>query len=183
MSISIPMPGIVPFPNITNTVSEYDHWLCGTMTIINTNELTQYVDRTDGAGSATGICQAGSGYIRGFSFLLTFVVCVVQLAFVLVMYALWIDVHWTQAGRRNDSGQFKDAVTMVVQAQRQHGPNIDEWSAKTLQEEIVSGKFGMSFVEDVENLRKRRSAAQSEQEFGDPNSGDWGSDIVVDSHR
>jgi hypothetical protein len=97
------------------------------------------------------------------------------------MYALEFDTR-----RYDDSieevGEFKDAITMVTQAQEQYGMKIGEWSSSTLQREIVAGKVGISSADDVV-LRKINNRARGELELGDPRAGDWGGDVIISSQR
>lgn len=161
------MPGIVPYANSSTTASKYTHWICGEQ-VFETRELEYRV---------AGLCRAGNGYAWGFSFLLTFLTSVLTLVFVLLMYALWLGVRQYDISS-SETGEFKDAVTMVTLAQKQYGGKIGEWSSSTLQKEIVDGKLGISFVDD-KFLRRREVLPQDEREFGDPRAGDWGGDVVL----
>ena len=172
------MPGIVLYPNSTTSASEYTHWACGER-VFDAKDLGQRGD--DVSGTIAGLCRAGNGYAWGFSFLLTFLTSILNLAFVLLMYALWLGVRRHDISS-SETGEFKDAVMMVTLAQRQYGGKIGEWSSSTLQKEIVEGKAGMSFVDD-RFLRRRDVRPRGEREFGDPRAGDWGGDVVVSDHR
>ena len=170
------MPGMIPYAMDATGVSKYTHWSCY-YEIFTTLEL-------QGGNYTQGICQAGSGYAWGFSFLLTFVTSVLTLVFTLIMYGLWFEI------RRHDNssqevGEFMDAVTMVSLAQRQYGPKIGEWSSYTLQREVVAGKAGMSFAdgEKLVQRRKRNVPSRDEQEYGDPRAGDWGGDVYFTDSR
>lgn len=170
------MPGIVPYANTSDTVSKYSHWVCGD-SIVATKNLTQYAnDIYPYDGTITGMCQAGSGYVWGFSFLMTFLVAVLNLVFVLVMYALWIDVQRHHVLSK-DVGEFKAAVTMVTNAQSQYGAKVGDWSARTLQKKVMKGRRGVTYAHASE-LRSRKLATQGEEELGDPLGGDWGGDVV-----
>jgi len=157
-TIEAPLPGIITWPD---AAPHYTHWDCAGV-VVETSWLSKI------SGNATGECQAGARYAWGFSFLLTFLVSVLSFAFALIMYVLWLGVR-EFAG--NEYGNFKDAVTMVTQAQGQYGEKVGEWSASTLQKEVVKGKQGMTTA----SARRRKA---SDVAFGDPLRGDWGGDAI-----
>jgi hypothetical protein len=174
------MPGIVPYTNSTSSTSKYTHWICGER-VFEINEVHENL-LSDAAGDAiAGLCRAGNGYAWGFSFLLTFLTSILNLSFVLLMYALWLGVRRHDISP-SDTGEFKDAVMMVTLAQKQYGGKIGDWSSSTLQKEIVKGQAGMSLVDD-RLLRRRDVGSRDEREFGDPRAGDWGGDVVVSDQR
>ena len=172
------MPGILPYQDSSDSVSEYSHWSCADE-IFQKQDLSQYAGAV---GTANGICRAGSGYQWGFSFLLTFVVCILNLIFTLIMYALWWDVHRHGNASETKPGVFKDAVTMVTMAQSQYGAKVGEWSSATLQRVVVNGRNGMTFAGD-EHLRRRAVSSPGQQELGDPLRGDWGGNVVVEDRK
>jgi hypothetical protein len=53
--------------------------------------------------------------------------------------------------RQEARGEFKDAVTLVTQAQAQFGAEVAEWTAEGLRKRLYGGKVGMSFT----NVTKR----------------------------
>ncbi|KAK5133571.1 hypothetical protein LTR08_007610 [Meristemomyces frigidus] len=174
LALQAPMPGIITWPD---EAPRYTHWDCGG-SIIETAWLAQ------ASGNATGVCQAGARYAWGFSFQLTLVVALLTMVFALIMCGLSLEAK--PRGRRAhaaDHGVFKDAVTMVTQAQRQYGGRVGEWSAMTLQKEVVKGKRGMSFASGAPRPAEQRVSGRrrrmSDDEFGDPLGGDWGGDVVV----
>ncbi len=46
-------------------------------------------------------------------------------------------------GKFENNGHSKDAVKMVISAQRHYGTGIAEWDATLLEREILKGKIGM----------------------------------------
>ena len=174
--IPSPMPGMVPYANSSTAASKYTHCICGERVF-----EAAHLPHGDFSGTVAGLCRAGNGYAWGFSFLLTFLTSVLNLGFVLLMYALWFGVR-RHGGPWSETGAFKDAVMMVTLAQKQYGGKIGEWSSRTLQKEVVEGRVGMSFVDDG-FLRRREVRSRDEREFGDPRAGDWGGDVVVADHR
>lgn len=141
ITISPPMPGIIPYPKR----SPYSHWTCE-----GNIYATDWFDLQ--TGNITGVCQAGSKYVWGFSFLLTFVVSILTFVFAVMMYALWLDTRG--AGLARDHSAFKDAVEMVTQAQTQYGEQIDEWTAGDLQKKVMRGSSGMT----ADSVKRRRTA-------------------------
>ena len=110
--------------------------------------------------------------------MMTFVVCVLNLIFVLIMYALWFDVYRHDAANK-EVGEFKDAVTMVTSAQKQYGEKLSEWNSEMLQRLVVKGKVGITFGDDS-GLRKRAVAIENEyRALGHPHMGDWGGDVAI----
>lgn len=104
--------------------------------------------------TATGICRTRNGYAWGFSFLLTFVVALLNLVFVLIMYGLWLDTHRQRKQMEHPiglGGEFKDAVTMVSAAQRQYGADLDSWGTRALQKKVVKGWVGLGIMPDGED--------------------------------
>lgn len=159
-TLDAPMPGIVTWPD---QAPHYTHWDCGGE-IVETSQLRAY------AGNVTGLCQAGPTYAWGFSFLFTFLVSIFTFTFALTMYGLWLEVHKYGA---KEHGNFKNAVTMVTQAQARYGEKVGDWSASTLEKEIVKGQQGMTTASI-----KSGKATDKDYVFGDPFRGDWGGNVV-----
>ena len=183
------MPGIIPYANTTEStaISQYSHWACGDI-VVGVTHLSKFMDTnsleyTTGNETVTGICQAGKGYAWGFSFLFTFVVCVLQLTFVLVMYALWFGVHRRRTKKPAGLGVFKDAVTMVSLAQWQCGERLDNWSSERLKQELVDGGKGMTFADEATLVKRRKPRSRSLNEFGESRGGGWGGKVVIDDSR
>lgn len=143
MTVDAPMPGIIPYSNLTGPLSQYtkySHWFCAE-TMVSTANLTKW----EGA-SVTAYCQAaGNKYVWSFSFLLAFIVLVAQLLVALMMYGLWL-CFCRQAGLHDEISELKDAVTMVTQAQQQHGDNLASWNAPTLRRRVLKGTHGVSLA-------------------------------------
>lgn len=114
------------------------------------------------AGNITGHCQAGADYQWGFSFLLTFIVSILNFLFVVTMYALWMDATRNmaavtmQTAVRDAYGQataskvnadfpsiLGNATNMVRQAEEVYGEDVKKWSARKLEETVWRGKAGM----------------------------------------
>ena len=137
-------------------------WICDGVTF-NT------VDFTNLGGSPyaniTVICQAGSDYQWGFSFLLLFIVCVFQMLFAAIMYGLCIE-----ARRNSLTTQYRiervdpwnghvhhapkyytsvmgHATNMVAQAEKAYGDDIKVWSTKKLDNTVWRGKRGMRAIQ------------------------------------
>lgn len=185
------MPGIIPFSNVTTartgSKSPYTHWICGekVVDVADIHQFAEVYGYKDNA--ATGICQSGTKYAWGFSFLFTLCVAILHLAFTLEMYALELSAIRTAPplDRQGAKGEFKDAVTLVTQAQGQFGDQVAGWSAEGLRKRLYGGREGMSFAS--------RSRAQdpgekdehgTEVTLGDTYGGDWGGRVVLeDQHR
>jgi hypothetical protein len=160
--VPAPAPGIIPYPLEPNKVTKYRHWACG-LTIIDVKNLTNYVHIFHSGSDATmtGICRATSGYTWGFSFLLTLIISALNLVYVLLMYALWLDV--LRHGGMNDDGKhkssyLKDALTIATTAQQQYGTGINTWSTGTLRKTITRGSKGIGRKQPDEmemSLRRR----------------------------
>lgn len=189
-TVPSPAPGILKYPDFHNPYTKYRYWSCDDYLIdvlgmSNFREIAIPVTQD----AITGICRAAKGYIWGFSFLLTFVVSILHLVCVLLMYALWMDVcrhRRARAGRRRkfeNNGQFKDAVQMVMSAQRHYGAGIAEWDATSLDMEILKGKIGMGHGGGNEPGVVRRDVSRRSKELGDPNGGDWGGDVELNDRR
>lgn len=184
------MPGIIPFSNTTpattHSRSKYTHWLCGRQ-VFNVANIHQFADIYGyDPDASTGICQSGSLYAWGFSFLFTLCLLVLNLAFTLLMYALEISAirHAPPMERQGARGQFKDAVTLVTQAQARFGREVAEWSAEGLRKRLYGGDRGMSFAGrpgrwDLEN----EEAKGSEVKLGDGYGGDWGGPVVIEERQ
>lgn len=189
-TIPIPAPGIIKYPEFRNPVSKYRWWNCNEY-LIDAMQLINFPDfaTPPTQDALTGMCRSGSGYVWGFSFLLTLVASVLHLIFVLVLYALWMDVgrHWRarkgQRGKLENIGQFKDAVQMVVSAQRHYGTGIAEWDAASLEKEIMKGKLGMGHEVGSGHGVVRRDASRRSKDLGDPNGGHWGGDVDLDDRQ
>lgn len=182
--VAAPMPGIIPFSNDETDPSgkiKYRYWQCGSDQLIDTHGLTQSPDFNAGfdmADQTVGVCQADQMYVWGFSFLFAVLVAIFHVVFAFLMYALWL-WNWKDCKSSNRAvaaGIFPDAVTMVTQAQKQHGIKLDEWTPSGLKREIVHGMSGMSFR--IESLRGRK--ADGSEALGDGHAGDWGGDVFVD---
>ncbi|KAK5124885.1 hypothetical protein LTR85_001075 [Meristemomyces frigidus] len=173
MALLPPMPGIITWPD---KAPRYTHWDCSGVLVETAWFESEY---------AEGWCRAGAGYVWGFSFLLTLVVSILTMVFAMIMFGLWLHVRprgGSDTGHAADHGVFKDAVTMVTQAQSQYGGKVGEWSARTLQKEVVKGKQGMSFASGATTAAQRapgRRRKTSDDEFGDPLVGDWGVDVII----
>ena len=141
------MPGIVPFAQNPRPNIPYGHWTCDYETVATWN-ISMFTQPTlQHRHTATAICQAGNRYVWGFSFLLTFAVCIIQLLFVLVMYGLWFYACY-HSGQHEESSQLKDAVMMVTQAQQQHEEDIAGWSAQKLKKRITKGQRGVTLTRE-----------------------------------
>ena len=155
-TIPAPAPGIIPYPQATaDSPSIYSHWACAE-NVIAVKDMTGIPGAY--GSKAAGLCRAGNGYAWGFSFLLTFVVCVLNFFFVLLMYGLWFGGRRHRAKQDGGSDGFKDAVTMVAAAQAQYGVDINHWNMASLNKGIVKGYWGMGKVEDggSEKVKRRR---------------------------
>jgi len=154
----------------------YSHWDCGEQIVLNDWLDSGGWSSEDGLTSihTIGFCMSGQNYLWGFSFMLTFVVSVLHLVFTLLMYAIWFNVRAHTLGTPKESHSlFFDATLMVTSAQAQYGDQLCEWSAKTLERDIVKGKKGLT-LQKTSHLRKRRS----HYDLGDPREGDWGGDVI-----
>ncbi|KAK5163944.1 uncharacterized protein LTR77_010340 [Saxophila tyrrhenica] len=186
-TVPAPAPGIIPYPEFHSPYTKNRYWACGEMLVdarqITNFQSSQYGHFTVSNPSTTGLCRATTGYVWGFSFLLTFLTAILNLVIVLVMYALWFDVcrhRRAKEGRGTKSyvsGQFKDAVQMVMSAQQQYGSGIAEWDARSLEKEVVKGNVGMGIANEREDGLVQRKGSQRSEELGDPNGGDWGGDV------
>ena len=139
-TLNPPMPGIIPFQNLKGPladITEHSHWLCA-QTVVSTANITKFNTAT-----VTAYCEAGTKYLWGFSFLLTFVVLVIQLIVALIMYGLWV-CFCREAGSRAEVSEFKDAAMMITQAQQQHGDGIASWDVPTLKRRVLKGKHGVT---------------------------------------
>ena len=139
ITIRPPMPGILPLQGVDTEPSQCTHWLCRDH-VISTTDLDKFDKNGFSIGAATRLCRAGLGYAWGFSFLFTFTVCILNLSFVLIMYALWIDVSW-RANTTQRSSEFRDAAILISSAERQYGSDISEWSSKDLKKVVREGRI------------------------------------------
>ena len=190
------MPGIVPYPNTTNAKTEskiqYTHWLCGYF-VINVDDMLQFLDDADFDSvwltkpSAVGLCESGVNYAWGFSFLLTLYTLVLQLLFTLLMYAIGIDAarRAPPMSRQGARGEFKDAVTLVTQAQAQFGAEVADWSAEGLRKRLYGGKIGMSYTDVTKRPGDREQMnghdTGERQRLGDEYGAEWGGEVLVRS--
>ena len=151
-SLDAPLLDITAYPNITGplaAITDYSRWDCSSL-VVATYNMTMFSDlaqRSLVQATVTGFCQAGIGYAWGFSFLMTFLVCILNVVFVAMMYGIWFGVcGWK--GRGWVSDEFKDAVMLVTQAEREYGPEIAGWNADELQEHILRGgrSLGMRYM-------------------------------------
>lgn len=128
-----------------------DTWLCGDL-IVHTSDLL--------ADDATGICTAGSQYQWGFSFLLLFLVCILQFIWAAAMYALWIDVQRNsdKSGADRDTAftveaamrptLLKSAIAIASQAEQQYGAEVKGWTSRKLERVVWRGKKGIHVTEE-----------------------------------
>jgi hypothetical protein len=191
------MPGIIPYPNATHPETKssfpYTHWLCGYF-VISVDDMLQFTDMTDPSSeyikvhsprAAVGYCQGGKNYAWGFSFLFTLCTLVLQIFFNLLMYAIAISAarRAPPVSRQGARGEFKDAVTLVTQAQARFGAEVADWSAEGLRKRLYGGKVGMSFSkatkspdsleepdDDVDEDRRR---------LGDEYGAEWGGEVLI----
>jgi len=153
----------------------YSAWDCGSQIVLKDWFGPQgwlSADRRTNI-QTVGFCMAGSNYVWGFSFLFSLIVCVLHLAFTLLMYGIWASIRSHSRGKREPAHSlFRDATFMITSAQTQYGGQIREWSAQTLERDIVNGKKGLS-LQETSYVRKRRS----HKDLGDPREGDWGGNV------
>ena len=116
-----------------------------------------------------GTCLAGTGYVWGFSFLMTFLVAILNLIFVLLIYGLWYFVC-RPASPINTTSQFSDAVTLVTKAQQQYGDDVREWEPKKLEKEILKGRHGIK-ISDAVSIDDEKAADDDWRSVA-PNAGD-----------
>ncbi|KAK3703693.1 hypothetical protein LTR37_014271 [Vermiconidia calcicola] len=140
-----PMPGIVPYQSVSTPLSESLHWICSDEEF-QKSDLGQ-VDEYDNPVGLAVICRAGTGFVWGFSFLLSFMVCSMNLIFVLIMYALWVGTLRHPVPSAAVS-HFKDAAIMISSAQKEYGVDCAEWDAKDLKRIVVRGNVGMRSAEE-----------------------------------
>lgn len=128
------------------TTGRPNYWLCAGR-IINVHDFD--------TGNVTGICNAvpnvftGTSYMWGFSFLLLFLVCVLNLVFAAIVYGLWIDARrcsltpqrWRKKSFPNEVVQWKavdypstmtSVMTIAAQARAAHGDQVFEWNSHEL---------------------------------------------------
>jgi hypothetical protein len=201
MTLPSPMPGIVPYPNATNPRTKssfpYTHWLCGYF-VISVDDMIQFADLPDQSSvystfavqtprAAVGYCQSGKDYAWGFSFLFTLCTLVLQIFFTLLMYAIDISAarRAPPISRQEARGEFKDAVTLVTQAQAQFGAEVAEWTAEGLRKRLYGGKVGMSFTNVTKRPNDREQLddhfSEERQRLGDEYGADWGGEVLVRS--
>lgn len=155
--------------------NQYSHWDCGGALLRNEwMSIDGYIGDDGLRIQSTGFCMSGQNYAWGFSFVLTFIVSILHLVFTLLMYAIWYSVR-SQPGEKPEQphSAFYDAIFMVTNARAQHGDQISDWSARTLERDILRGKKGLS-LQGMSIVRKRRSHT----DLGDPRAGDWGGDVT-----
>lgn len=125
----------------------------------------------EGKYGTRGICTSGLYYQWGFSFLLLFIVAVLNLIFAAMLYGLWIDarrngnvrgamevVEARRSAQGNDPltryrmvntpSHLRNVLNMADQAERCYGRDVREWPSWKLREKIWSGEEGMR-VRDV----------------------------------
>ena len=129
------------------------------------NEVLIYTSEADQnqEGSA-GICLAGAYYQWGFSFLLTFIVSILNLLCVSMLYGLWIDARRDGDIKRvkeavpserepscastyrsvNSPGHLRNALIIAHQAERQYGADVHEWQSWRLRR-IWNGEGELRF--------------------------------------
>lgn len=119
------------------------------------------------ASNITGVCTAGPYYQWGFSFLLLFSVCILNLLFAATMYALWIDARRNRrrplkfkevvipetggkARLEKDEKRYlmADAFELVTQVEREYGSKVREWGPTKLRTVVRKGKKGMRIEVD-----------------------------------
>ncbi|KAK5127101.1 hypothetical protein LTR85_008461 [Meristemomyces frigidus] len=119
--------------------------------------------------NVTGFCQAGNTYQWGFSFLLLFLVCILQVIFAAIMYALWIEARRNSYtahrrvkrvfsnGRVERSSKYYPSVmghttNMIAQAERAYGDGIKAWSTTKLDKTVWRGRKGMRALQAYQQV-------------------------------
>lgn len=127
------------------------YWACNEY-ILDTNDLYN--------GNVTGTCTASDNYQWGFSFLLLFIVSVMNFLVAILLYALWLEA--TMCGRTGYKEPSKkhgyledswksaqtptvagDAVAVVKQMETHYGTDVGEWTSYELDTVIWRGRKGM----------------------------------------
>ena len=128
-----------------------DVWLCDTR-IVKTKDIDITLSSTPHINTII-TCNAINKYQWGFSFLLLFIVCVLQFIWAAMMYELWIEARRNDNSRveRSQSAQnvadkpslLVSAVAIVSQAKQQYGKGIKVWSSEELNNSVWNGSMGM----------------------------------------
>ena len=129
--------------------------------------------------NVTSYCTAGSTYQWGFSFLLLFIVCVLNFFFAATMYGLWIEAHRHRKFRPKrekkvwPSGKVEwrdshypsmlsSATNIVRQAEKHYGDAVTSWSSRQLDDVVWRGKKGMrALATDHVNARGSTTGIES----------------------
>ena len=136
------------YPNASGIPS---YWACNEY-ILNTADLYN--------GNVTGTCTASDHYQWGFSFLLLFIVSIMNLIVAVLLYALWLEAGlYTRPGRKeylkkhgylDDSWKpaygpsvAGDAVNVVKQMEALYGTDVGRWTSYELDTVVWRGSKGM----------------------------------------
>lgn len=136
-----------------------DVWLCNNMILYQ---------KDFNAGNITGICKpainpwTGTEYQWGFSFLLLFIVCTMNLVFAVLMFTLWITARRSAPARSKAREKtvgtrerpatwrrshfpsvMSSVVAMAGQVREDHGDEVFGWSAETLRSRVWDSKEGV----------------------------------------
>ncbi|KAK3691325.1 hypothetical protein LTR37_018686 [Vermiconidia calcicola] len=139
VTILPPMPGILPYQSASTPPSDITRWICA-LEEFQKSDLSRLRENDIPSAGLAVICRAGTGFVWGFSFLLTFMVCSMNLIFVLIMYALWVETLRHPVPSAAVS-HFKDAAIMISSAQKEYGVDCTEWDAKDLKRIVPNPKF------------------------------------------
>ncbi|PLB46566.1 hypothetical protein P170DRAFT_477446 [Aspergillus steynii IBT 23096] len=102
--------------------------------------------------NATGSCQSASdGYIWGFSYILLFIVCLLNLITGLALYGLWIYGHGSKEGTlrgREPASQLRAAANIIQQAREYYGDEAvnGDWDCRKMERDIFGGDRGMRII-------------------------------------
>ncbi|KAK3629463.1 hypothetical protein LTR56_018002 [Elasticomyces elasticus] len=179
VTMPAPMPGFLSWP--MGKGRAYTHWLCGNSDVfIPWRNGADSQERMKGQLLGTNdedifapICRSGSKYAWGFSYLLSFITAILNLAAASIMCAMWVSVRRVQA----EQGTLKDALVMVTQAGRDYGERVGEWNAKTLLAEVENGKVGMTMNQGLRRRRDTIGEYERQDKHGQSSSGNLGGKV------
>lgn len=150
VNLSAPLLNMNPWGSNTSTGMP-NYWLCDTL-ILSTASITS-------GTNVTGTCTANASYQWGFSFLILFIVCILDFAFALLMYSLWVvarrqkprTLHRdTEAGDEVASidlseppSLLRDVMVIASNAENRYGEEVKGWSTAKLEQRIWKGRDGL----------------------------------------
>ena len=111
----------------------------------------------EGPDGISALCTSAAYYQWGFSFLLLFIVCILNLLFAATMYGLWIDTRRDtniQAVETDFSAtdrvrgatypnHLRSVLEITSQAEKEYGEQIRKWPSWKLDKVVWRGKKGM----------------------------------------